>query len=56
MLLTDSHDTVTGCSDSDPHRHSDLGVRPGESNPGRMLSVVLLLVLTIVLGLAWWLA
>lgn len=36
-------------------RHDDLAVRPGESNPGRMLSAVLLLVLAIVLGLVWWL-
>jgi hypothetical protein len=35
---------------------SDLGVRPGESDPGRMLGgVLLLLIATIVLALAWWL-
>lgn len=38
---------------------SDLGVRPGESNPARMLSGVLLLVVAMIimaLALAWWLA
>jgi hypothetical protein len=38
-------------------RH-DLGVRPGESDPARMLSGVLLLVVAtiiMVLALAWWL-
>lgn len=36
----------------------DLGVRPGESNPARMLSGVLLLtvaMMLIALTLAWWL-
>jgi hypothetical protein len=36
----------------------DLGVRPGESDPARMLSGVLLLVVmtvAIALTLAWWL-
>ncbi|MGH3773000.1 MAG: hypothetical protein ACRDRW_16675 [Pseudonocardiaceae bacterium] len=39
-------------------RHPDLGVRPGESDPARMLSGVLLLVVAtiiMVLALAWWL-
>jgi hypothetical protein len=36
-------------------RH-DLGVWPGESDPTRMLSGVLLLVIaTVVMALAWWL-
>ncbi|MGH3779639.1 MAG: hypothetical protein ACRDRO_03140 [Pseudonocardiaceae bacterium] len=37
---------------------NDLGVRPGESNPARMLSGVLLLtvaMMIIALTLAWWL-
>ncbi|HEX5346454.1 MAG TPA: hypothetical protein VFW64_05035 [Pseudonocardiaceae bacterium] len=36
----------------------DLGVRPGESNPARMLAGVLLLTVAMVLmalALAWWL-
>ncbi|MDQ3762009.1 MAG: hypothetical protein M3460_10025 [Actinomycetota bacterium] len=36
----------------------DLGVRPGESDPTRMLCAVLLLVaatIAIMLGLVWWL-
>jgi hypothetical protein len=36
----------------------DLGVRPGESNPARMLAAVLLLTVTMMvlaLTLAWWL-
>ncbi|MGH3976247.1 MAG: hypothetical protein ACRDS9_23420 [Pseudonocardiaceae bacterium] len=54
--LTDSHSALTECLDSDLHRRSGLGVRSGESDPGRMLSAVLLLVMAIVvLGLAWWL-
>ncbi|MGH3886768.1 MAG: hypothetical protein ACRDSZ_09395 [Pseudonocardiaceae bacterium] len=41
----------------DPHLSGDLSVRPGESDPGRMLGAVLLLVAVVVvaLGLAWWL-
>jgi hypothetical protein len=38
--------------------HDDLGVWPGESDPTRMLSAVLLLVIatvTMALALAWWL-
>jgi hypothetical protein len=41
-----------------PELRRDLGVRPGESDPARMLSGVLLLVATtviMVLALAWWL-
>jgi hypothetical protein len=37
---------------------ADLGVRPGESNPARMLSGVLLLAVAVIimaLVLAWWL-
>jgi hypothetical protein len=35
---------------------SELGVRPGESDPARMLvGVLLLVVATIVMALAWWL-
>ncbi|HWR48426.1 MAG TPA: hypothetical protein VN327_12575 [Pseudonocardiaceae bacterium] len=39
-------------------RPRDLGVRPGESDPARMLSGVLLLVVAtiiMVLALVWWL-
>lgn len=39
-------------------RGNDLGVRSGESDPGRMLSGVLLLVAAMImlaLALAWWL-
>ncbi|HET9255655.1 MAG TPA: hypothetical protein VFO16_10685 [Pseudonocardiaceae bacterium] len=42
-----------------PELHSGEGVRPGESDPARMLAAVLVLVvLTIVvaLTLVWWLA
>lgn len=41
---------------AEPRR--DLGVRPGESDPARMLSGVLLLVIAaiiMVLALVWWL-
>ncbi|MGH3549407.1 MAG: hypothetical protein ACRDQU_15140 [Pseudonocardiaceae bacterium] len=41
-----------------PRTGGDLGVRPGESNPARMLSGVLLLtvaMMLIALTLAWWL-
>jgi hypothetical protein len=37
----------------------DLGVRPGESDPGRMLAGVLVLMfatIIMVLALVWWLA
>ncbi len=57
-LRTGSNSAVD-CLDPGSDLHSGLGVRPGESNPGRMLSAVLLLVVTVVvlgLGLAWWLA
>jgi hypothetical protein len=40
------------------HRGNDLGVRAGDSDPGRMLAGVLLLVATTIilaLALAWWL-
>jgi hypothetical protein len=57
-LRTGSNSTLVDCIDSGSYLHSDLGVRPGESNPGRMLCAVLLLVVAIIvlgLGLAWWL-
>jgi hypothetical protein len=57
-LRTGSNSALTGGFDSDLHLSGDLGVRPGESAPGRMLGAVLLLVLATVvlaLGLVWWL-
>jgi hypothetical protein len=57
-LLIDSDSPLINCADFDLHRRSGLGVGPDESNPGRMLSAVLLLVMVIVVlssGLAWWL-
>lgn len=43
-----------GYSDSDLELRSDLGVRPGESDPGRMLCGVLLIVaLVVIVGLVW---
>lgn len=55
-LRTGSNTTFVECADANSHLRSDLGVRPGESNPGRMLCAVLLLVVAIiVLGLVWWL-
>jgi hypothetical protein len=50
-----SDSALTGGIDSDLY----LGVRPGESDSGRMLGAILLLVMAMValaLGLAWWLA
>ncbi|MGH3975889.1 MAG: hypothetical protein ACRDS9_21545 [Pseudonocardiaceae bacterium] len=45
---------------TDLHLHHQLDVRPGESDPARMLSRVLVLLATVVLmaalALAWWLA
>jgi hypothetical protein len=45
---------------TDLHRHHDLSVRPGESDPAGMLCRVLVLfaavVSTAALALAWWLA
>jgi hypothetical protein len=45
---------------ADLHRPHDLGVRPGESDPARMLCRVLVLLALIMpmaaLALAWWLA
>lgn len=57
-LRPGSDSALHGCLDSDLHLHDDLGLRPGESDPGRMLCVVLLLVvaMVVVLGLVWWLA
>ncbi|MGH3983154.1 MAG: hypothetical protein ACREX8_04670 [Gammaproteobacteria bacterium] len=57
-LRTGSNIAFAECAVADSHLRSSLGVRPGESNPGRMLSAVLLLVVAIIvlgLGLAWWL-
>lgn len=51
-----SNSALSGCFDSDLHPSSDLGVGSGESDAGRMLGVVLLLVavvVVVVLGLAW---
>jgi hypothetical protein len=58
QLRTGSNSALTGGFDSDLYLSSgDLGVRPGESDPGRMLAAVLLLVVAmVVLGLVWWLA
>lgn len=46
-------------ADLDLYYRPELGVRPGESDPAVMLSRVLLLMVVIVvmvgLGLAWWL-
>ncbi|MGQ0718486.1 MAG: hypothetical protein ACT4NP_14470 [Pseudonocardiales bacterium] len=53
---TGSNSAFTGCFDSDLHPSRDLGVRSGESNAGRMLGAVLLVVAIVVmvaLGLAW---
>ncbi|MDQ4010944.1 MAG: hypothetical protein M3228_09665 [Actinomycetota bacterium] len=58
-LRTDSNSAAVDCIDFGSDLHSGLGVRPGESNPARMLCAVLLLVVAVVvlgLGLAWWLA
>ena len=55
---TGSNSVLVDCIDSGLYLHSDLGVRPGESDPGRMLCAVLLLVVAIAvlgLGLVWWL-
>ena len=42
------------------HRHQDLSVRSGESDPAGMLCLVLMLLVVIVpmaaLALLWWLA
>ena len=57
--LRTASSAFTDCADLDSHFRGDLGVRPGESNPGRMLCAVLLLVVVIVMlgsGLVWWLA
>jgi hypothetical protein len=62
-LWTESHGVTEGHGVTKGHRApaanlgSDLGMRPGESDPGRMLAGVLVLVIaTIILALAWWLA
>jgi hypothetical protein len=57
-VRTGSNSALVDCIDSGSYLHSGLGVRPGESNPARMLCAVLLLVVAIVvlgLGLVWWL-
>jgi hypothetical protein len=45
---------------ADLHFRPDLAVRPGESNPAKMLCLVLLLLAVIAplgaLALVWWLA
>lgn len=58
---TDSNSALTGYFEPDLYLHSDLGPRPGESNPGQMLGWVLLIVAAtavVMLGLVlvWWLA
>jgi hypothetical protein len=51
---TGSDSTLAGGVDSDLYLSGDLGVRRGESDSGRMLGAVLLLVLAmVVLGLVW---
>jgi hypothetical protein len=57
-LWTGASSAAVDCIDPGSDLHSGLGVRPGESNPGRMLCAVLLLVVAVLvlgLGLAWWL-
>ncbi len=57
-LRTGSNTAFAECAIADSQLRGSLGVRPGESNPGRMLCAVLLLVVAIIvlgLGLAWWL-
>lgn len=54
----DCSSALAGCFGADLHLPGDLGVRPGESDPGRMLGWVLLIVaVTVVamLALVWWL-
>lgn len=58
---TESNSALTGCFETDLYLHSDLGLRPGESDPGQMLGWVLLIVavaVVVMLGLVlvWWLA
>ncbi|MGH3870553.1 MAG: hypothetical protein ACRDSR_03395 [Pseudonocardiaceae bacterium] len=54
LLRNGGNSALLGAFDADP---GGLGVRAGESDPGRMLAAVLLLlvVAVIMLGLAWWL-
>ncbi|MGH4007175.1 MAG: hypothetical protein ACRDTH_03220 [Pseudonocardiaceae bacterium] len=57
-LWTGTNSALTSCFDSDLQLSSGLGVRSGESDAGRMLGAVLLLVtlaVVLVLGLVWWL-
>lgn len=59
QLAAGINSALTGFFDADPHPRGDLRVRPGESDPVRMLGAVLLLVAVVVvvaLGSAWWLA
>ncbi|MGH3754110.1 MAG: hypothetical protein ACRDRP_15715 [Pseudonocardiaceae bacterium] len=55
----DRSSALAGCFDADLNLPGDLGVRPGESDPGRMLGWVLLIVVVTVvvamLALVWWL-
>ncbi|MGH3944573.1 MAG: hypothetical protein ACRDRY_11375 [Pseudonocardiaceae bacterium] len=56
---TGANSALSGCFDSDLRLRSDLGVRSGQSDAGRMLGAVLLLVavaVMVALGLAWGLA
>ncbi|HEY6424701.1 MAG TPA: hypothetical protein VIY28_15935 [Pseudonocardiaceae bacterium] len=62
--LTPSRDVAQLSGESNPRSYSDAdlalrsewGARPGESDPGRMLCWVLLIVAAaIILALVWWL-
>ncbi len=56
---TESNSALSGCVDADLYLRRALGVRPGESDPGRMLGSVLLIVVAavvVMLALVWWLA
>jgi hypothetical protein len=57
-LRTDSNSALVGSVEADLYLHSGLGVRPGESDSGRMLGWALLVVAATVvtmLALVWWL-
>lgn len=49
-LWTAEGSARTGRPDVDLYLHSDLGLRAGESNPGRMLAWVLLIVAAVVVA------
>jgi hypothetical protein len=55
-LRTDSNSALNGSVEADLYLHSGLGVRPDESDSGRMLGWILLIVaVTVVAMLVWWL-